>query len=127
MAIIVPRAVPPHLGMAVHYRSYGTPGGEHQPRCRHATITEVGAWVDERVEPDPTHDYQRTVYQLFDTEACWLRVDNPQGEFLNLCRRDRLPPADRIAAGERTEHLGGHYHTLDECRDSSPGTLHARP
>lgn len=32
----------PAVGRIVHYRSYGTPGGEFQSKCRAAIITEVG-------------------------------------------------------------------------------------
>jgi len=31
----------PSVGRAVHYVSYGTPGGEYDSQCRAATITEV--------------------------------------------------------------------------------------
>ena len=31
----------PSVGRAVHYVSYGTPGGEYTPECRAATITET--------------------------------------------------------------------------------------
>jgi hypothetical protein len=31
----------PSVGRAVHYVSYGTPGGEYGKACRAATITEV--------------------------------------------------------------------------------------
>lgn len=32
----------PTIGRIVHYHSYGTPGGEHQPEPRAAIITAVG-------------------------------------------------------------------------------------
>jgi len=32
----------PHIGDAVHYVSYGTPGGEYGRECRAAIVTEVG-------------------------------------------------------------------------------------
>ncbi len=32
---------PPTVGRVVHYRSYGTPGGEYTPECRAAVVTEV--------------------------------------------------------------------------------------
>lgn len=32
----------PFLGEDIHYRSYGTPGGEYSAVCRTAKITEVG-------------------------------------------------------------------------------------
>jgi hypothetical protein len=31
----------PSVGRVVHYRSYGTPGGEYLPECRAAIVTEV--------------------------------------------------------------------------------------
>lgn len=33
----------PTVGHAVHYVSYGTPGGEYESECRAAIITETGA------------------------------------------------------------------------------------
>jgi hypothetical protein len=32
---------PPTVGRIVHYKSYGTPGGEFEPACRAAVVTEV--------------------------------------------------------------------------------------
>lgn len=39
----------PSVGRIVHYRSYGTPGGEYTSECRAAVVTEVseksgGSW-----------------------------------------------------------------------------------
>lgn len=31
----------PTVGRIVHYRSYGTPGGEYAPQCRAAVVTGV--------------------------------------------------------------------------------------
>lgn len=31
----------PTVGRIVHYRSYGTPDGEYEPKCRAAIVTEV--------------------------------------------------------------------------------------
>lgn len=31
----------PSVGRIVHYRSYGTPGGEFMPECRAAVVTSV--------------------------------------------------------------------------------------
>ncbi|MBC8092167.1 MAG: hypothetical protein H7Y15_09570 [Pseudonocardia sp.] len=109
----------PMLGESVHYRSYGTPGGEYAPRCRAAVITEVGAWVavrhsDEFVDNEGRR--VRDVVEAYLPHACALRVLNPTGDFYNVCERDRLPPSDRIVAGERTEHRGGHWHHVEECR-----------
>ena len=36
----------PTVGRTVHYRSYGTPGGEFTPECRAAIVTEVGPGSD---------------------------------------------------------------------------------
>ncbi|WP_053207938.1 hypothetical protein [Jiangella muralis] len=37
-----PSAPRPSVGRAVHYVSYGTPGGEYRSQCRAAVITETG-------------------------------------------------------------------------------------
>jgi hypothetical protein len=31
----------PSIGRIVHYRSYGTPGGEFQPECRAAVVADL--------------------------------------------------------------------------------------
>jgi hypothetical protein len=36
----------PSVGRIVHYRSYGTPGGEFTAQCRAAVITEVATLND---------------------------------------------------------------------------------
>lgn len=41
-------STPPTVGRIVHYRSYGTPGGEYAPQCRAAVVTEVGYAHDEQ-------------------------------------------------------------------------------
>ena len=51
----------PSIGRIVHYRSYGTPGGEYPPLPRAAVVTEV----DE------------------DGETVGLCVLNPTGQFFN--------------------------------------------
>lgn len=56
----------PHLGATVHYRSYGTPGGEYTPECRASIVTYVGITGD----PPATRD------------AVTLAVFNPDGIFL---------------------------------------------
>jgi len=35
----------PSVGRIVHYKSYGTPGGEYKPECRAAVVTEVDGLV----------------------------------------------------------------------------------
>lgn len=82
----------PSVGRIVHYVSYGTPGGEYTSKCRAATITEVGAWVDITHSAEsisPTMKVRvRNVEQMFDDEACALTVQNPTGLFFNVCRHD---------------------------------------
>lgn len=50
----------PTVGRIVHYRSYGTPGGEYAPVCRAAVVTEVTT-----------------------EEVVALAVLNPEGMFFN--------------------------------------------
>lgn len=62
----------PSIGRIVHYRSYGTPGGEFTPECRAAIVTEV----------DPS-----------DTSLIGLTAVNPTGFFFHSlaaggCRMD---------------------------------------
>jgi hypothetical protein len=52
----------PSVGRVVHYRSYGTPGGEYPAVCRAADITEVDP-------ADPNH--------------VGLMVKNPTGLFFH--------------------------------------------
>jgi hypothetical protein len=39
----------PSVGRAVHYVSYGTPGGEYPKACRAADVTEVGLDIHPQV------------------------------------------------------------------------------
>lgn len=39
----------PTIGRIVHYRSYGTPGGEYDSECRAALVTEVSQRVQNMV------------------------------------------------------------------------------
>jgi hypothetical protein len=36
----------PSIGRIVHYRSFGTPGGEYTPECRAAIVTELTGTPD---------------------------------------------------------------------------------
>lgn len=54
----------PYVGRIVHYRSYGTPGGEYTPQCRAAIITDLA-------QPDE------------DASEVGLAVLNPTGMFFN--------------------------------------------
>ena len=86
-------SVTPTINRAVDYRSFGTPGGEFTPKCRAATITEVGAWVDvpgsvsdETVRDDGLK--HRTIEQRWEPDACALTVENPTGTYYNTCSHD---------------------------------------
>jgi hypothetical protein len=57
----------PSVGRIVHYRSYGTPGGEYSSQCRAAVVTEVG-------DPDGADA---------DLAKVGLCVLNPEGMFFN--------------------------------------------
>ena len=70
----------PQLGDVVHYQSFGTPGGEYEPACRTALVTEVGAWIT--TGTDDHGDGTRTLAQTWNREACALTVHNPTGSFL---------------------------------------------
>lgn len=54
----------PSIGRAVHYVSYGTPGGEYPSVCRAAIITEVGEFPDA-------------------VDTVGLCILNPTGQFFN--------------------------------------------
>lgn len=59
----------PSVGRAVHYQSYGTPGGEYKAQPRAAIVTEVGV----QTKKDPFGE-EGTVH---------LCVLNPEGMFFN--------------------------------------------
>jgi hypothetical protein len=89
----------PSVNRKVHYRSFGTPGGEFPPACRAATITEVGAWVTvetERHNPHypPMAGDRRTVTEVWEPEACALQVSNPAGLFFDTACRHVEPDAN---------------------------------
>ena len=71
----------PTVGRIVHYRSYGTPGGEYTPQCRAAVITEVHA----------------------DSEQVGLAVLNPTGTFFH-------PLAAGGCAHDEGQVYGGTWH-----------------
>lgn len=73
----------PSVGRVVHYRSYGTPGGEYQPQCRAAIVTEVD-------DPDGPNA---------DLAKIGLAVLNPEGMFFN-----------RNVRYDATGELGGRWH-----------------
>lgn len=91
----------PTVGRAVHYVSYGTPGGEYGQRCRAATVTEVGAWIDQEVTEDGPG--LRTVRQRWDRRALSLHVANPTGLFF----REAAVLGDGEDATTETHMCGG--------------------
>ena len=62
----------PTVGRIVHYRSYGTPGGEYGPECRAAIVTAVRGPA---VHPTTGHEVDAWVVDL--------AVINPTGMFFN--------------------------------------------
>jgi hypothetical protein len=76
----------PSVGRIVHYRAYGTPGGEYLPECRAAIITAVE-------DPSPDAPW---------LEPVSLAVLNPTGMFFNQgCKHDEavLDSGQRGAGG----------------------------
>lgn len=82
----------PSVGRVVHYRSFGTPGGEYASECRAAVITEV-----------PTHLTQEPMDGCPNgTDGEWivsLAVLGPSGAFF-----------DRNVPLEEGERKGGTWH-----------------
>lgn len=68
-ARIIPTPTPPTIGRVVHYRSYGTPGGEYLPEPRAAIVTEVTS-----AQLTPGADPEQVV---------GLCILNPTGMFFN--------------------------------------------
>jgi len=78
----------PSVGRIVHYRSYGTPGGEYTPQCRAAIVTAV----------HPSEG-DGSLANMNGPEEVSLAVLNPEGMFFNQrCRHSE---------GSRT---GGTWH-----------------
>jgi hypothetical protein len=96
----------PYVGQMVHYRSYGTPGGEYPPACRAAIVTHI----HEAAEPD-------AVYVA-------LSVHNPEGQFFNQGVRidpGVLRPREHVATAgvplplvtcEDLDFAGGTWHFI---------------
>lgn len=82
----------PSVGRVVHYRSYGTPGGEYGSECRAAVVTEVPKYlVAEPMDGCPNG-----------TDGEWivsLAVLGPSGAFF-----------DRNVALDEDSHAGGTWH-----------------
>lgn len=64
----------PSVGRIVHYRSFGTPGGEYQPECRAAIIAGI---------PKLSADDEAQKFIEHWAEECDLVVLNPTGMFFN--------------------------------------------
>ena len=87
----------PSVGRIVHYRSFGTPGGEFTPECRAAIITGVQAHVEQAADrTKPPH-----LAEVIETEryTADLFVMNPTGVFLN-----------QACAQDEAEQRGGTWH-----------------
>ena len=100
----------PAIGRAVHYVSYGTPGGEYDKCCRAATITDIGGWrTTITQQDDETH---RILHQKWDLDMMGLVVHNPTGTFNNTTvpyHPGELGTEDpRMCDG--LEHFGGSWH-----------------
>lgn len=103
----------PSVGSVVHYRSYGTPGGEYASMCRAATIAEVGAWVTVETtahSATPLPGDPRILNQEWDPQACALVVQNPTGLFFNTCRHDEGGTLDTPGAPAERSYAGGTWH-----------------
>lgn len=59
----------PTIGRIVHYRSYGTPGGEYTPQCRAAVVTQ-------------------TIKGFMDAPLTGLAVLNPSGLFFEFAAQE---------------------------------------
>lgn len=116
----------PSVGRIVHYVSHGTPlrpdGTQaFTKQCRAATITEVGAWIDDgvvdEVEPTEEHGRSRLVRQAWIADAAGLMVANPTGQFFNQGVLPHLAEEHEQAEGGYTgwscdgvDHPGGTWH-----------------
>lgn len=81
----------PSISRAVHYVSYGTPGGEYPSVCRAAVVAEVGAWGNVKNSPviESGGVKTRVLTQEFFPDAVTLVVLNPSGIFFNaVCEHD---------------------------------------
>jgi hypothetical protein len=83
----------PSVGRIVHYRSYGTPGGEYPSVCRAAVITAVD-------------EYQKSDDGGFvgHVDLCVL---NPEGMFFN-----------KGVHQDEESHKGGSWHWAERVEES---------
>ena len=100
----------PAIGRAVHYVSFGTPGGEYGKCCRAATITDIGGWrTTITQQDDETH---RILHQKWDPDMMGLVVHNPTGTFNNTTvpYDSGEPGTEDPQMCDGLEHPGGSWH-----------------
>ena len=73
----------PSVGRTVHYRSFGTPGGEYAPRCRAAIVADVYSLDNPHPDPEVHPEAEGA-------EWVALAVLNPTGMFFNDACHDEL-------------------------------------
>jgi hypothetical protein len=110
-----PEPVRPQLNDRVHYRSFGTPGGEYHAACRAADVTEVGGWVTVS-EVRSFADQTGRRIQEWNVDACSLLVKNPTGWFLQAVPRHDGDPAGDPAFGLPRSFRGGTWHPEGACQ-----------
>jgi hypothetical protein len=79
-----------YVGQTVHYKSYGSPGGEYASVCRAAIVTEV-------------QEHYIGGQNLGYVSLCVL---NPEGLYFN-----------RSVPYNKTANIGGLWHFIDDCKD----------
>jgi hypothetical protein len=82
----------PSVGRIVHYRSFGTPGGEYTSVCRAAVITEVGL-------DSPGHEGR-----------VGLCILNPKGAFFTDCDYHPGSPVEGWIGIRRGDYVPGTWH-----------------
>lgn len=100
------------IGDRVHYVAPGSADGRYPSVCRAATVTEVGAWIDQRVMPDPETPNGRILHQVMETDAVHVQVHNPTGTHNNVASRREDP--DRGVDGVR--YPPQTWHKADGCQ-----------
>lgn len=112
------------VGRIVHYVSHGTPilpdGTQaYHSECRPAMVVEVGAWITVDIVAAESYSRSegrpiRTAEQWFYSDAATLHVQNPTGQFDNVCKYDGGSPDADPAGGaylcDGRWHAGGTWH-----------------
>lgn len=94
----------PSVGRIVHYRSFGTPGGEYTSQCRAAIIAGVPAGAL------PVVDGERTEQWDSGAIVADLVVLNPTGLLFNRCAYHGGDPDHVDAEPGRPTYRGGTWH-----------------